>query len=204
MSKWPDTLPDYDQEKGVDVDVEETGRRGSGGILTDNIPEGFRRGSINKITALVAEDHTHDIKYRSMSWQKASWLLAGDQVCLAIMAQTWSLSVLGWVPGLITMFGAGILFWITSMTMHKFIMKYPQIKDICDFAYYACGKSRAAYEFAGIMLLLNNIMLIGFHIFTGATSGSLGASARTPESQIGVSTCTLRFHDVEPHLASTE
>ena len=26
---------------------------------------------------------------------------------------------------------AGILFWITSMTMHKFIMKYPQIKDIC-------------------------------------------------------------------------
>jgi hypothetical protein len=27
-----------------------------------------------------------------MSWQKAAWLLAGDQVCLAIMAQTWSLS----------------------------------------------------------------------------------------------------------------
>jgi hypothetical protein len=26
---------------------------------------------------------------------------------------------------------AGILFWITSMTMYKFIMKYPQIKDIC-------------------------------------------------------------------------
>jgi hypothetical protein len=25
---------------------------------------------------------------------------------------------------------AGVLFWITSMTMHKFIMKYPQIKDI--------------------------------------------------------------------------
>jgi hypothetical protein len=28
---------------------------------------------------------------------------------------------------------AGVLFWITSMTMHKFIMKYPQIKDICQF-----------------------------------------------------------------------
>jgi hypothetical protein len=26
---------------------------------------------------------------------------------------------------------AGILFWITSITMHKFIMKNPQIKDIC-------------------------------------------------------------------------
>jgi hypothetical protein len=89
-----------------------------------------------------------------MSWQKAAWLLAGDQVCLAIMAQTWSLSyvhtrcnpigntnhsysVLGWVPGLLTMIGAGILFWITSMTMWKFIMKNPQIKDICTSRYFS-------------------------------------------------------------------
>ena len=170
MSGKPEFASGYaDEEKGViDKDAHAPERRRSSGALQENFPEGFRRASLVKITELVAEDHTHDIKYRSMSWQKASWLLAGDQVCLAIMAQTWSLSVLGWVPGLITMFGAGILFWITSMTMHKFIMKYPQIKDICDFAYYACGKSRAAYEFAGIMLLLNNIMLIGFHIFTGA------------------------------------
>ena len=84
------------------------------------------------------------------------------------MAQTWSYSVLGWGPGIITSVGAGILFWITSMTMHKFIMQYPQIKDICDFAYYACGKSKIAYEFAGFMLLANNILLVGFHVFTGA------------------------------------
>ena len=44
------------------------------------------------IQALVAEDHGHDIKLRTMSWQRAAWLLAGDQVCLAIMAQSWSLS----------------------------------------------------------------------------------------------------------------
>jgi hypothetical protein len=51
-----------------------------------------RRSSIDTITALVTEDHQHEIKLRTMSWQKAAWLLAGDQVCLAIMAQTWSLS----------------------------------------------------------------------------------------------------------------
>ncbi|KAK1815564.1 hypothetical protein LTR12_010029 [Friedmanniomyces endolithicus] len=96
------------------------------------------------------------------------------------MAQTWSLSVLGWVPGIITMVVAGILFWITSMTMWRFIMarmrawqqlvgrKYPQIRDICDFGYYVFGKSKIAYEFTGFMLLANNIMLIGFHILTGA------------------------------------
>jgi hypothetical protein len=63
---------------------------------------------------------------------------------------------------------AGILFYITSLTMHKFIMKHPQIKDICDFGYYIFGKSRVAYEFTAVMLLLNNIMLIGFHVLTGA------------------------------------
>lgn len=63
---------------------------------------------------------------------------------------------------------AGILFWFTSMTMHKYIMQNPHIKDICDFGYTVFGKSRWAYEFSGFMLLANNILLIGFHILTGA------------------------------------
>lgn len=84
------------------------------------------------------------------------------------MAQTWSLSVLGWVPGIITMLVAGVLFYITSLTMHKYIMKHPQIMDICDFGYYAFGKSRVAYVFTSFMLLANNIILIGFHVLTGA------------------------------------
>ncbi|KAF2725209.1 putative amino acid transporter [Polychaeton citri CBS 116435] len=134
----------------------------------DSVPHYDDASSIDAITALISEDHAHDIKLRTMSWQKAAWLLAGDQVCLAIMAQTWSLSVLGWVPGIITMVVAGLLFWITSITMHKFIMKYPQIHDICDFGYYAFGKSKIAYAFTGFMLLANNILLVGFHVLTGA------------------------------------
>ncbi|KAJ5351905.1 hypothetical protein N7541_002721 [Penicillium brevicompactum] len=139
------------------------------------VKEGYALGaevdesdSFDTITALVAEDHQHDIKLRTMSWHKTACLLAGEQVCLAIMAQSWSLSVLGWVPGIITMVLCCILFWFTSITMHKYIMKYPQIKDICDFGYYVFGKSKAAYVFSGFMLLANNIMLIGFHTLTGA------------------------------------
>jgi hypothetical protein len=124
--------------------------------------------SIDTITALVQEDHTHEIRLRTMSWQKAAWLLCGDQVCLAIMAQSWSLSVLGWVPGILTMLIAGAFFWITSITMHKYIMANPTIMDICDFGYFAFGKSRIAYHFTAFMLLANNIMLIGFHVLTGA------------------------------------
>jgi hypothetical protein len=47
-------------------------------------------------------------------------------------------------------------------------MRYPQIKDICDFGYYVFGESNIAYAFSGFMLLANNILLIGFHILTGA------------------------------------
>ncbi|KAJ5719005.1 hypothetical protein N7493_007460 [Penicillium malachiteum] len=128
--------------------------------------------SFETIEALVAEvggiDHEHEIALRTMSWQKTAVLLAGDQVCLAIMAQSWSFSVLGWVPGIITSVLCGILFWVTSITMHKFIMKYPQIKDICDFGYYVFGQSKVAYVFSSFMLLANNILLIGFHVLTGA------------------------------------
>lgn len=59
--------------------------------------------------------------------------LSTVKVHLAILTALFC-SVLGWVPGILTMVGAGILFWITSMTMHKFIMKYPEIKDICKFS----------------------------------------------------------------------
>ncbi|EED14446.1 amino acid transporter, putative [Talaromyces stipitatus ATCC 10500] len=134
----------------------------------DEGPDSDGTSSIDTITALVVEDHKHEIKLRTMSWQKAAWLLAGDQVCLAIMSQSWSLSVLGWVPGIITMLLSGALFWITSITMHKFIMKHPQIRDICDFGYYAFGQSKIAYIFTAFMLLANNILLIGFHVLTGA------------------------------------
>jgi len=37
-----------------------------------------------------------------------------------------------------------------------------------DFGYYVCGKSTIAYHFTAFMLLANNILLIGFHVLTGA------------------------------------
>lgn len=50
-------------------------------------------------------------------------------------------------------------------------MKYPDAQDICDIAAHLFPAApRLAYEATSIMLLLNNIMLIGFHVFTGAKS----------------------------------
>lgn len=94
------------------------------------------------------------------------------------------ISVLGWVPGIITMLGAGVLFYITSLTMWRYIMKNPAIHDICDFGYYIFGKSKVAYWFTAFMLLANNIMLIGFHVFTGA---------KVLNTLSGHSLCTVSF-----------
>jgi hypothetical protein len=115
------TSPPYPNEKKEDTNYG----------YADGIPSDSEEGVTFNV--LINEDREHEIQLRTMSWQKAAWLLAGDQVCLAIMAQTWSLSVLGWVPGIITMILSGVFFWITSITMHKYIMKHPQIKDICKF-----------------------------------------------------------------------
>lgn len=129
-------------------------------------PEVTVREVDEQIEALVAEEQDHDIKLRTMSWQKTAVLLFGDQVCLAILAQAWSFSVLGWVPALITTFAAGIIFWITSYTMWKYIMANPHVRDICDMGYLLFGKNRLAYEWTVFMLLANNILLIGFHVLT--------------------------------------
>src|ERR1700744_5868608 len=113
------TSPPYSSEKKEEASY----------VYAEGIPSDSEEGVT--FSALILQDRGHEIQLRTMSWQKAAWLLAGDQVCLAIMAQSWSLSVLGWVPGIITMVLSGVFFWITSITMHKYILKHPQIKDIC-------------------------------------------------------------------------
>lgn len=59
----------------------------------------------------------------------------------------------------------------TSYTLWKYCMKYPDVRDICDVAAHLFPRyPRVAYEATAIMLLLSNIFLIGFHVFTSAKS----------------------------------
>ena len=115
--------------------------------------------------SMAGDEKVHDIKYRTMSWQRTTLLLFGDQVCLAIMSQSWTLEVLGWVPGLIASFVCGIVFWISSHTLWQFIMKHPYIRDVCDVGYLIFGQSRLAYLATLFMLIAYNIVLCGFHVF---------------------------------------
>ena len=79
-------------------------------------------------------DHEIEIKYRTLSWQKAALLLFGEYVCLAILALSWSWSVLGWVAGFFVTFGMAIITWYTSYILWQWCMRHPEARDICDIA----------------------------------------------------------------------
>lgn len=66
---------------------------------------------IDPFEALRKEEEDHDIKFRTLSWQKTTLLLFGEYVCLAILALSWSWSVLGWVCGFFITFGLGAITW---------------------------------------------------------------------------------------------
>jgi hypothetical protein len=53
--------------------------------------------SVDVFTAQVIEEEGNEIKYRTLSWQKATLLLFGEYVCLAILSLSWSWSVIGYV-----------------------------------------------------------------------------------------------------------
>lgn len=57
--------------------------------------------------------------------------------------------------------------------MWAYMMKHPHLKDVCEIGASLFGGSRLAYEWTGFMLLANNILLIGFHVFTGARKYAL-------------------------------
>jgi hypothetical protein len=52
--------------------------------------------------------------------------------------------------------------------MHESFAKLTNWSQTGDFGYEIFGKSKIAYEWTGFMLLANNILLIGFHVLTGA------------------------------------
>ncbi|KAL7420679.1 hypothetical protein Q5752_004630 [Cryptotrichosporon argae] len=124
---------------------------------------------VDVFESLAAEEASHDIKFRTLSWQKATLLLFGEYVCLAILALPWSFSVLGWVAGCFVLLGNGLICWYTSYVLWQWCMRHPEARDICDIAATLFPRfPRVAYELTAVMLLLNNIFLIGFHVFTGA------------------------------------
>ncbi|KDN52260.1 hypothetical protein K437DRAFT_221056 [Tilletiaria anomala UBC 951] len=108
-----------------------------------------------------------------MSWQRTAALLFGEYVCLAILAVPSSFAVLGMAGGILTVLGIGLVTLYTSLTLWQYCLKYPEQLNIAEiggriFSRTPGGFSRTAFELTAIILLLNNIFLMGLHTLTGA------------------------------------
>lgn len=117
---------------------------------------------------LVAVEQDHDIKFRTLSWQKTAALLLTEYICLAMLALAWSYMVLGWGAAIVVTAVLAATTWYTSYVYWQYCMKHPHIRDIVDIALQLTGGNRVAGEAAAIMLLLNNLFLSGFHVLTGS------------------------------------
>ncbi|KAH8825816.1 hypothetical protein DL96DRAFT_1609984 [Flagelloscypha sp. PMI_526] len=141
-----ESLPHVEKGKGSDVEV--------------NTEDVFAK--------LVQSEEDHDIKFRTLSWQKTALLLLTEYVCLAMLALAWSFMVLGWGAGIAVTLVLAVSTWYTSYTCWQYCMKHPHIRDVVDIALQLTGGNQIAGEATAIMLLLNNICIMGFHVLTGS------------------------------------
>ncbi|OKL60016.1 hypothetical protein UA08_04516 [Talaromyces atroroseus] len=123
------------------------------------------RATVGKQLELEAENA---IKYRTCSWQKTAALLFSEYICLAMMSFPWSYSVLGLVPGLILTVFISLVVWYTSITIWRFCLRHPEIRDVCDIGQYLFWDSKIAWWATAVMFLLNNIFIQGLHCVVGA------------------------------------
>jgi len=69
---------------------------------------------IDLLAQLKAEDAQHDIQFKTLSWQKATVLLFGEYIGLAVLALPWSFAMLGWGVGITVHVVIGLGTWCTS------------------------------------------------------------------------------------------
>lgn len=63
---------------------------------------------------LVDAEKDHQIKYRTLSWQKVTLLLFAEYLCLGLLALPWSFTILGWAAGLTVQCVIGLITWCES------------------------------------------------------------------------------------------
>ncbi|CAO1618710.1 unnamed protein product [Parajaminaea phylloscopi] len=134
--------------------------------------KGFEKNGLDR-TDIVSvksgmDSNAGEIHYRTMSWQKASGLLFGEYVCLAILSFPYAFQTLGMVGGILATLILGLVNLYASLNLHAYCLRYPELVNIADIGRHLLGGSKIAYEITALVLVLNNTFLMGLHTLTGA------------------------------------
>ncbi|KAL9090896.1 MAG: hypothetical protein Q9165_005104 [Trypethelium subeluteriae] len=76
--------------------------------------------------------------------------------------------LLGLVPGLILTVVVAALVLYTSLTVWEFCLRHPEVRDVCDIGQMLFWGQKWAWWFTGIMFILNNTFIQGFHCLVGS------------------------------------
>ncbi|KAJ5975072.1 neutral amino acid permease [Penicillium waksmanii] len=128
----------------------------TGSIMTDNLGD----------QEVLSNQDT--INYRTCSWQKTAALLFSEYICIAIMSFPWSYSVLGLIPGLLLTLAIAMIVLYTSLTIWRFCLRHPEVRDVCDISKILFFDSDIVWYIAAAMFLLNNTFIQALHCLVGA------------------------------------
>jgi len=121
-----------------------------------------------KLVRVDSMNSSSKIEYKTMSWKKATALLFGEYVCLAILALPASYKTLGMAGGLIATAVLGLVTLYTSLTLSTYCNRHPDALHIADIGEKLFGGSRIAYEITAFALIINNCFIMGLHTLTGS------------------------------------
>ncbi|KAJ5109688.1 hypothetical protein N7532_002333 [Penicillium argentinense] len=122
----------------------------------------------NNLGDQIVLSNEDTINYRTCSWQMTAALLFSEYICIAIMSFPWSYSVLGLIPGLLCTVVIAMIVLYTSLTIWRFCLRHPEVRDVCDISKILFFDSDIVWYIAAAMFLLNNTFIQALHCLVGA------------------------------------
>ncbi|KAF9218315.1 hypothetical protein BS17DRAFT_791721 [Gyrodon lividus] len=113
------------------------------------------------------DEHDHDIKYKTCSWQKTAALMFSEYITLSILSFPWAFSILGLVPAILLTIVLAATCLYTSITLWKYCLLHPDIRDVCDIGQKLFWDSTLAYRITAASFILHNLFIQGFHVLVG-------------------------------------
>lgn len=105
----------------------------------DRIMEGSGNSSGDSAHDVFGSEDSHDIKYKSLSWQLVSLLMIAEIVSNGMLSLPSALAAVGMVPGIIIIAFLGIFATYTSWLLVKFKLRHPEVHTMGDAGFIMFG-----------------------------------------------------------------
>ncbi|KAF2200952.1 hypothetical protein GQ43DRAFT_337433, partial [Delitschia confertaspora ATCC 74209] len=110
------------------------------------------------------DEEDNEVKYRTMRWWQASFIMIAETISLGILSLPSVLARVGIVPGIILIIGMGILATYTGYVLGQFKAAYPHVHNMADAGEVLGG--RIGREIGGAAQTVFLIFTMGSHILT--------------------------------------